>query len=107
MTINFAKPSYTIAAGSTISGISPQAQKIKVANGRIWLTIAGVHEDFWLHAGESLTVPANRLIVIEADQQASRIETKTAASSQLSAYGNQVASNVLQKLTQKLSQAFA
>jgi hypothetical protein len=35
MTINFAKPSFTIAAGDTVSGQSEQAQTFTVTAGRL------------------------------------------------------------------------
>jgi hypothetical protein len=44
----------------------------------VWLTIAGEDEDFWLSAGESVTVPAHRLVVIEADQQNSSVASVAA-----------------------------
>jgi len=106
MTINFANQSHTLAAGRTLSGISNDAQKIEIACGRVWLTIAGEDEDFWLQAGESMTVPAHRLIVIEADQQASVVDVKTAATAPVR-QSVPVQAGIFQKLSHKLSQTFA
>ncbi|MBC3920514.1 DUF2917 domain-containing protein [Undibacterium sp. CY18W] len=107
MTNNFANPSYTIAAGNTLSGHSETARKIEVACGRVWLTIAGNQDDFWLAAGESMVIPANQLVVIEAEQQASLIEL-SAVSSVISMKNQDfLAGGYLQKLTRKLSQVFA
>jgi hypothetical protein len=70
----FAKSSLCVRAGSTVSGISHQAETLQVASGRVWITIEGEPDDYWLSAGESLPVPANRLIVIEADLADSRVD---------------------------------
>ena len=107
MTNNFANPSYTIAAGATLSGNAEQARKIEVACGRVWLTIAGQKDDYWLSAGESMTIPANQLVVIEAEDKASLIELsagsiiakKPATEFSLASY--------VGKLSSKLSQTFA
>ncbi|MBI3285647.1 MAG: DUF2917 domain-containing protein [Burkholderiales bacterium] len=74
MSNKFANPSYTIAAGTAISGIADRARAIEVACGRVWLTIQGDLNDYWLQAGETFHLPAGRLVVIEADRQASLIE---------------------------------
>ncbi|MBC3871683.1 DUF2917 domain-containing protein [Undibacterium oligocarboniphilum] len=106
MTNNFTNQSLSLQAGETVSGISEQARQIRLSRGRVWLTIAGVDADFWLHAGETMTIPAHRLIVLEADQQDSQLEfcsvrntVNTPASSGVLSY--------MQKLTQKFTQAWA
>lgn len=107
MTNNFANPSYTITAGKTLSGVSPVERQIKVVCGRVWLTIAGDDSDFWLTADESVVIPAHRMVVLEADQQASSIELKTVTSPATSNQPEFAATNYLQKLTQKLNHVFA
>lgn len=107
MTINFANPSFLIAAGSTVSGQSEHAHKLTVATGRIWLTIAGEDEDFWLSAGESVTIPAQRLVVIEADQQNCSIASTPVVQSQAAPARNTGFPFQWQKLTQKISHVFA
>lgn len=107
MTINFTNPSFTIAAGSTVSGQSEQAQTFTVTSGRVWLTIAGEDEDFWLSAGDSVTVPAHRLIVIEADQQQCSIASTPVAQAQAAPARNAGFPFQWQKLTQKISHVFA
>jgi hypothetical protein len=74
MLVKFANTSYTIAAGTAVSGKLQRPQSIKVASGRVWLTVEGWEADHWLKAGEAFALPAGRLIVLEADQDASRIE---------------------------------
>ena len=76
MLVKFAKESYTIAAGGAVSGKVSHPQMIQIAGGRVWLTVAGDSADHWLNAGEVFTLPAGRLIVIEADQETSEIQFK-------------------------------
>ena len=78
MSNKFANLSYTIAAGSAVSGKLEQARAIQVVCGRVWLTVEGDRNDYWLEAGQTFTVPAGRLVVLEADRQASRIQTLAA-----------------------------
>ena len=77
MLVKFAKESYTIPAGAAVSGKVASPQAIHIASGRVWLTVEGLEADHWLNAGETFTLPADRLIVIEADKQASLIEMAT------------------------------
>ena len=105
MTNNFANPSYMIAAGATLSGTAEHTRKIEVACGRVWLTVAGQVDDYWLSTGESMVIPANQFVVIEAENQASVIEL-SAVSSVINVK-TMAGTSYLQKLTRKLSQAFA
>ncbi|MFZ6816386.1 DUF2917 domain-containing protein [Undibacterium sp. Rencai35W] len=112
MTNNFAKPSYTIPSGDTVSGMLEQARRIEIACGRVWLTIAGEEHDFWLSAGDTVNLPANRLIVIESDQQASLIElsnvVEATTGSSMQQHTSLNVASYLQKLSQKLrDQVFA
>ncbi|CAN5695831.1 hypothetical protein BH11PSE12_BH11PSE12_31330 [soil metagenome] len=74
MLVKFAKESYTIAAGTAVSGQLQRPQSLHISGGRVWLTIAGDAADHWLSAGEVFILPAKRLIVIEAEQEASHIQ---------------------------------
>ncbi|MES2106848.1 MAG: DUF2917 domain-containing protein [Pseudomonadota bacterium] len=74
MLVKFAKESYTIPAGAAVSAKVSRPHAIHVASGRVWLTVEGWSADHWLNAGDSFTLPADRLIVIEADQHASQID---------------------------------
>jgi quercetin dioxygenase-like cupin family protein len=69
----FTKSSLCIAAGATVSGISTEPETLHVTSGRVWVTVEGQLDDYWLQAGESITVDADRLIVIEADKADSRV----------------------------------
>ncbi|MES2535335.1 MAG: DUF2917 domain-containing protein [Pseudomonadota bacterium] len=73
----FARRFYSIGAGQTVSGFARQAQTIHVTCGKVWITIEGMPQDHWLFAGDSLTVPPGRRIVIEADQFDSRVDFPT------------------------------
>ena len=103
---NFANSSYMIAAGVALSGTAEQARKIEVACGRVWLTVAGQIDDYWLSTGESMVIPANQFVVIEAENQASLIEL-SAVSNVINVKSAVANTSYLQKLTRKLSQAFA
>jgi hypothetical protein len=70
----FANSCFHIDAGQAVSGVAGEARKLRVASGRVWLTVEGEAGDYWLGAGDSFTVPAGRLVVIEADKAASRID---------------------------------
>jgi hypothetical protein len=70
---NFTKSSLCIAAGTTVSGISSQTETLQVTTGKVWITVEGVLDDYWLQAGESISVEPGRLIVIESDKMESRV----------------------------------
>lgn len=74
MTKLFANGCFGIDAGQAVSGTAAQARSLRIASGRVWITIEGEQDDYWLGAGDSLTIPAKRLVVIEADKMASRID---------------------------------
>ncbi len=40
---------------------------IRLANGRIWLTLQGFMDDIWLRAGESWTSPVNGTLCLSAE----------------------------------------
>jgi quercetin dioxygenase-like cupin family protein len=69
----FTNSSLCIDAGTTVSGTSNQAEMLIVTSGKVWITVEGSKDDYWLQVGESITVEAGRLIVIEADKQDSRV----------------------------------
>jgi hypothetical protein len=62
----FTKDSTPLTCNQVISGIATEATTLRITKGRVWLTIAGRHQDYWLYAGESMVVPASCLIVLEA-----------------------------------------
>ena len=69
----FAKQSLRIAAGTIVSGVSDRDQIVRVECGKVWITIEGSRQDYWLRAGQSVTVVPGRLVVIEADVLDSRV----------------------------------
>jgi hypothetical protein len=73
MTNLFANESSKIAAGRVVSGVADREQTLRVACGRVWITIEGSTRDYWLSAGASLQIAPGRLVVIEADGMDSRI----------------------------------
>jgi hypothetical protein len=72
----FDKESLTIQAGQVVSGIAPCEHILRVTRGLVWLTVEGLPEDYWLHAGQTFRLSPGLLVVIEADQQAC-IETRS------------------------------
>lgn len=70
----FAKGCVSIDPGQAVSRIADQSRSLRIVSGRVWITIEGELDDYWLGAGDSLTIPAKRLVVIEADKMASRID---------------------------------
>jgi Protein of unknown function (DUF2917) len=76
MRVKFTDESYTITAKTALSGKVSQPRNLQIESGRVWLTVEGEPDDHWLGAGDVFSLPAHRLIVIEADQQASRIQFK-------------------------------
>lgn len=70
----FTNNSVDIQAGQAVSGIADHTHTLRINTGRVWLTVEGIRQDYWLHAGDSFTVVPGRLIVVEADRIASRIE---------------------------------
>lgn len=73
MRILFTNSRLNIKTGTTVSGISSQAETLKVVSGRVWVTIEGCKDDYWLAAGETLVVEAGKLVVIEAFREDSEI----------------------------------
>lgn len=69
-----AEKSLSITPGKLVSLTLDQGRAIRIACGRVWVTIEGDVNDYWLCAGDTLALPAGRHIVIEADPAFSRIE---------------------------------
>lgn len=61
-----ANESLSIGAGQAMSVIAPVAQTLQITQGRVWVTVAGQGDDYWLSAGQFLNVAADSHIVIEA-----------------------------------------
>ncbi|AMP02172.1 hypothetical protein CAter282_4407 [Collimonas arenae] len=71
-----ANESLTIGAGQAMSVIAPVAQTLQIMRGRVWVTVAGQGDDYWLSAGQFLTVAADSHIVIEADKSSSLVQVQ-------------------------------
>lgn len=74
----FTKTSMNIEPGEAISGVAKDSQTLRIATGRVWITVEGIPHDYFLHAGDSFTAIPGRLIVVEADS-AAQIERQPAA----------------------------
>jgi hypothetical protein len=79
MTNLFTNLKVIIAAGQVLSGSAERCQTLRVVSGRVWITVEGLPMDYWLFAGDSLTIPARRLIVVEADKTASCVQAQAPA----------------------------
>ncbi|MFC5473125.1 DUF2917 domain-containing protein [Paraherbaspirillum soli] len=75
----FTNGSLTIGAGQVMSVSSPVAQSLQIVSGRVWVTVAGQSDDYWLSAGQFLNVAADSHIVIEADKAASVLQIQQLA----------------------------
>lgn len=62
----FTKGMQTLVDGQALSGVAAQPAVFRVSSGRVWLTIAGMRQDYWLRAGSTMVVPAGYLVVLES-----------------------------------------
>lgn len=76
----FANESFTIEAGHAVSGIAQNPRILRILSGRVWITVEGISQDYWLAAGDMLTVAPGRLVVVEADKLTSHVDTQLAIS---------------------------
>jgi hypothetical protein len=67
----FTKEMHTVSPGQAVAGIARRPQTLHVNRGRVWLTVEGIAHDYFLHAGDTFAVAPGRLVVVEADQDAS------------------------------------
>jgi hypothetical protein len=73
MRILFTNSTLNIKDGTVVSGMSNQAETLNVTHGRVWVTIEGSPDDYWLAAGDALEVAPDRLVVIEAFREDSQV----------------------------------
>ncbi|WP_317205314.1 DUF2917 domain-containing protein [Janthinobacterium sp.] len=66
--------SLNLQAGQAVSGVARKTRSLRIASGRVWITVEGELSDYWLDAGATFCVPAGRLVVIEADKLDSRVD---------------------------------
>jgi|GEM_PF-5414256 hypothetical protein len=66
MRILFTNSTLNIKDGMTVSGVSNRRETLNVLRGRLWLTVEGSADDYWLSAGDSFVVEPDKLVVIEA-----------------------------------------
>ena len=64
----------SLAPRQLVSLMLEQSQTIRIACGRVWLTIEADVNDYWLSTGDTLVLVPGRHIVIEADKSFSRID---------------------------------
>lgn len=69
----FTKDCIRLEAGQAVSGIAMTAREVRVSTGKVWITVEGRPQDYWLSAGETFAAEPGRLIVIEAADAASTL----------------------------------
>ncbi|MEO6918216.1 MAG: DUF2917 domain-containing protein [Collimonas sp.] len=74
-----ANESLTIVAGQAMSVTAPVAQTLQITQGRVWVTVSGQGDDYWLSAGQFLNVAADSHIVIEAHKGNSVVQVQQQA----------------------------
>jgi len=79
MTNLFTNPGLGIPASQAVSGIASRPQTLQIVSGCVWATVEGVSHDYWLSAGDSLTVTPGRLVVVESNGSDSYVKTKAAS----------------------------
>lgn len=57
-----------LRAGQVMSLHADSAETLQVTCGRVWVTISGQSDDYWLNPGDYLNVAAGSRMVLEADQ---------------------------------------
>ena len=63
-------------AGQVLSMQAESAETLQVTCGRVWVTISGQSDDYWLNAGDYLNVAAGSRMVLEADKGCSVIQLR-------------------------------
>jgi hypothetical protein len=85
MRIELTNQLFTIPAGQAFSAIAKRPQTLRIDNGKVWITVEGSRDDYWLSSGERLTLEPGRMVVIEADQADSQIAIQAVTGRQLGA----------------------
>ncbi|MGN6388460.1 MAG: DUF2917 domain-containing protein [Burkholderiaceae bacterium] len=62
----FVTRQYGIDAGRVLSVRDPAAVGLRVAAGRVWVTVAGSPDDHWLEPGDEFDLGTTRHVVVEA-----------------------------------------
>lgn len=70
------KQSLAIEAGQVLSIQAEVAKTLQITCGRVWITVSGQSDDYWLGAGQYLNVAAGSHLVLEADQGRSVVEVR-------------------------------
>lgn len=70
----FATQTRTVAAGQAVSCSAKETRRLRVISGRVWVTMEGVAQDYWLFGGDAIRVAPGVLTVIEADGVDSSVE---------------------------------
>ncbi len=67
----FTNRKFALSSGQVVSGIAGSAQELRIHGGRVWLTVEGSPDDYFLLAGDRFVVSPGRFTVVEAEQDVS------------------------------------
>ena len=73
------KQSLAVDAGQVLSIQTEVAETLQITCGRVWITVSGHSDDYWLGAGQYLNVAAGSHVVLEADKGRSVVERRQQA----------------------------
>ena len=73
------KQSLAVDAGQVLSLQTEVAETLQITCGRVWVTVSGQSDDYWLGAGQYLNVAAGSHVVLEADKGRSVVERRQQA----------------------------
>lgn len=74
----FTKYSHKMSSGEVLSGKSRRPWSLHVIHGSALITVEGMQEDRLLYAGDMLAIPPKKLVVVEAERGACRIDIQPA-----------------------------
>jgi len=70
------KQSLAIENGQVLSIQTKVAKTLQITCGRVWITVSGQSDDYWLGAGQYLNVAAGSHVVLEADKGRGVVEVR-------------------------------
>jgi len=50
------------------------AVRLQVGNGRVWITMEGAPDDYWLSAGEQIEIAGRGMLVVEGADASSQVQ---------------------------------
>lgn len=66
MQVRSIQQSLSLPAGQIRSFLLASPVEVHVTHGRIWLTISGMADDYWMSEGDAMLLPAHQKVLVEA-----------------------------------------